>query len=95
VKFEWDEAKNTRNIAKHGLDFADARSIFQTPMLTSVDTRFDYDEDRYIGIGFLNSIIVLVVFTEPDEDTIRVISLRKALKHERVRFEQALQDQLG
>jgi uncharacterized DUF497 family protein len=94
VKFEWDEEKNKENIHKHELAFADAWEIFDAPMLTNLDTREDYGEDRLIGIGFLKNVVVVVVYTE-NEDVMRIISLRKALKHERTRFEEALRDELG
>ena len=95
MKFEWDEAKNKLNIEKHGLDFADGAAIFQAPMLTALDIRHDYGEDRFIGPGFLRNIVVVVVFTEPKEDIIRFISLRKAVKRERIRYEKAFKDGLG
>lgn len=95
MKFEWDEAKNQLNLEKHGLDFADGKEIFQAPLLTELDTRHDYDEDRYVGIGFLKTIVVVVVFTEPEENTVRLISLRKAVKRERIKYEQALKNRLG
>ena len=95
MRFEWDDAKNALNIEKHALDFADAKDIFQSPMLTALDTRYDYGEERWIGIGFLKGRIVTVVFTKPGRDTIRVISLRKAVKRERTRLERALKDRLG
>lgn len=95
MKFEWDEEKNRENIRKHGLDFADAWQIFDAPVLTALDTKEDYGEDRFIGLGFLRNFVVVVVYTEPQEETIRIISLRKALKHERARFEEALRHQLG
>lgn len=47
------------------------------------------------GIGMLDGRVVIVVFTEPDEQTIRIISLRKALPYERKRYEQYLRDELG
>jgi len=47
--FEWDEAKNTANIRKHGIDFADAIDIFNHPMLAILDEREDYGEERWIG----------------------------------------------
>ena len=90
MRFEWDEEKNKENIRKHELDFADAWEIFDAPMLTNLDTR----EDRWIGLGFLKNFVVVVVYTE-SEDVIRIISLRKALKHERTRFEEALRNGLG
>ena len=93
--FEWDEEKNKENIHKHELDFADAWEIFEAPMLIGIDTREDNGEIRQIGIGFLRNIIVVVVFTERNDDIIRIISLRKALKYERERFEETLRNELG
>lgn len=94
MRFEWDDEKNKENIRKHELDFADAWEIFEAPMLTNLDTREDYGESRWVGIGFLKNFVVVVVYTE-SEDVIRIISLRKALKHERTRFEEALRNELG
>jgi uncharacterized DUF497 family protein len=95
VNSEWDEDKNQENIRKHGFDFADAWEIFEAPMRTALDTKEDYGEDRWNGIGLLGNRVVIVIFTERGEDTIRIISLRKALKHERKKFEEALRDGLG
>lgn len=95
MKFEWDERKNQSNLAKHGFDFADAFRIFNLPMIVEFDEREDYGEDRYIGIGLLNGRVVVVVYTEPDEETVRIISLRKALSHERRYYEQYLKNRLG
>jgi uncharacterized DUF497 family protein len=95
MKFEWDQQKNQANIAKHDLDFADAPGVFRLPLRISLDERQNYGEDRWIGIGMLDRRVVVVVFTEPDEQTIRIISLRKALPYERRRYEQFLQDELG
>ncbi|MBL1200394.1 MAG: BrnT family toxin [Nostoc sp. GBBB01] len=95
MKFEWDQQKNQANIAKHGLDFADAPRMFNLPLRISLDERQDYGEDRWIGLGILDGRVVVVVFTEPDEKTIRIISLRKALPYERKRYEQFLKDELG
>jgi len=94
VNFVWDEEKRRTNIIGHGLDLADSWEIFEGPMLTGLDEREDYGEDRWIAIGLLKAIVVVTVFTERGEDTIRVISLRKALKHERIKYEQAIRDGL-
>ena len=88
--FEWDEDKNRANIQKHKIDFADVPAVFSGLMLVELDEREDYGEERWIGIGFLRDIVVVVVFTESRQDTIRIISARKASKHERKRYEQAL-----
>ena len=69
--------------------------VFEEPMLVDLDNREDYGEERFIGLGFLHNFVVVIIFTETKEDTIRVISLRKALKHERENFEQAIGNQLG
>jgi len=95
MKFEWDERKNQSNLAKHGFDFADACYIFNYPMLVEFDERGDYGEDRWIAIELLSGRVVVVIYTEPDAETIRIISLRKALSHERRRYEQYLQNRLG
>lgn len=94
MKFEWDENKRDENIDKHGIDFLDAVKIFDGPMLVDIDNREDYGEERLIGIGSLEHRIVVIVFTE-SVDTIRIISVRKALKHERIEFENAIKDELG
>ena len=88
--FEWDEDKNRANIQKHKIDFADVPAVFSGLMLVELDEREDYGEERWIGIGFLRDIVAVVVFTESRQDTIRIISARKASKHERKRYEQAL-----
>ena len=95
MRFEWDEAKRKANLRKHGLDFRDAWKIFETPMLTALDDREDYGEDRWIGLGMLNNRVVVVIFTERGEDTIRIISMMKAVSDEKRRYEQLLRDQLG
>jgi len=92
VDFEWDDEKNKSNIQKHGFDFTDAWEIFEAPILAALDDREDYGEDRWIGIGSLRDQIVVIVFAERDPETIRVISLRKALKHERIKYAEAITD---
>jgi uncharacterized protein len=95
VNYEWDEDKNQENIRKHGFDFGDAWEIFEAPLLEALDLRAEYGEDRWIAIGLLGNRVVVVTFTQRDEDTVRIISLRKALKHERNKFEEAIRDGLG
>jgi uncharacterized protein len=95
MKFEWDQQKNQTNMANHKINFVDASRIFALPLRVSLDNRQDYGEDRWIGIGILDGRVVVIVFSEPDERTIRIISLRKALPYERKIYEQYLQDELG
>ena len=80
--FNWDTSKNRSNIAKHGIDFFDAKEIFNFPMVIKVDNRFDYGEKRWISIGLLGKIIIVMVFTLRGE-SIRIISARKASQKEK------------
>jgi hypothetical protein len=77
MNFTWDETKRRANLQKHGLDFADAEKVFSGPMVLFEDLRNDYGEQRMIGIGQLESLVVLIVHVETDEQ-IRIISMRKA-----------------
>jgi uncharacterized DUF497 family protein len=95
MHFEWDEEKNRENIRKRGIDFADAHGIFDQPMLVDIDRREDYGEIRYVGIGLLKNFVVVVVYTERNNDIIRIISLRRAAQHERERFKEYLRNELG
>ncbi|MFM9904090.1 MAG: BrnT family toxin [Pyrinomonadaceae bacterium] len=95
MNYEWDESKNQVNIFKHELDFFDAWEVFQNPILIELDDRFDYGEPRYIAIGLLRDLIVLLIYTVRENDIIRIISFRRAIKYERDRFFKYLQDELG
>jgi uncharacterized protein len=90
MQFEWDQAKNLENIRKHKIDFADVSEMFDSPMLIEPDVRFDYGEDRWFGIGFLGNGIAVIVWVERQGDVIRVISARRANRHEQQKFEQYL-----
>lgn len=80
MDFEWDDDKNTKNKAKHGIRFEDVLSLFESVNLI---IEFDIEnstleEDRYIARGFLNYLgRVVVVFIEVTDDVIRIISARK------------------
>ncbi len=53
MEFEWDEAKRTENLRRHGLDFVDIPEAFEGPMIARIDTRKEYGEERWIGIGYV------------------------------------------
>ena len=87
MKFEWDEHKNKINQRKHGFNFVHAKNVFENPMLTFLDTRIAYGEDRWVGIGIARGEIVTVVFTESiEQNIIRIISMRKATNYERKKY---------
>ncbi len=91
---EWSEAKNRSNIQKHGFDFAEAEEMFRGPLIVRPDTREDYGEKRWIGIGLARGRVAFVAFAERPQDTIRIISLRKADHGERKEYETAIQNGL-
>jgi len=70
------------NRQKHGIDFVDVSAVFDYPMVTFLDQRKEYGEDRWIGIGWLGDILAVVVYTEPKPGMTRIISARKANRHE-------------
>jgi len=91
MKFDWDESKRQENIAKHGIDFGDIPEVFDGPMLVQLDTRHDYGEDRWLGMGLLRTMVAVVVYVEwEDEETIRIISARRATHHESKDFHERL-----
>ena len=98
MKFEWDEAKSKLNIKKHGFDLADGAELFtgSAPFLVNLDTSQDREEDLWKGIGVLQGVVVVaVVFTERDDDVIRIISLRKASSREKKAYEEEIKNRLG
>lgn len=81
MRYTWEEVKRQAILQKHGLDFADAEKVFAGPMVLFEDSRESYDEQRMIGIGLLDVLVVLIVHVESNEE-IRIISMRKADKDE-------------
>jgi uncharacterized protein len=91
MRFLWDERKRMSNLRVHGLDFRDAPRTFEGPTYTFEDDRFEYDEQRFVTLGFLGDLAVSIVHTEA-RTTIRVISFRKATHHETSILFQSLKD---
>ena len=81
MNFEWEDTKRKSNIKKHGIDFIDAPMIFSGYTLTIEDDRYPYGEERFVTFGILDGRVVVVVHTET-ENSIRIISIRKATKYE-------------
>lgn len=84
MHFEWDEKKNKKNKAKHGISFDEAKTVFSDSsafLFADPDTT---DEDRFLLLGFsinLRTLVVCHCLRENDE-VIRLISARKATKKE-------------
>ena len=88
MRFTFDLARQSSNIKKHGYDLADAQKVIASRRaLTFEDNRFDYGEARFVTMGLLSDVVVLIVTTEIERE-IRVISMRKADKHaQKIYFE--------
>jgi uncharacterized DUF497 family protein len=92
--FEWDPAKETRNIVERGLDFTTASRIWDGPVVEQVDQRRDYGETRSIATGLTNGSILVVVYTWRGGHR-RIISARKANSRERQRFQNEIAGRAG
>ncbi|MFH0954271.1 MAG: BrnT family toxin [Verrucomicrobiota bacterium] len=85
LRFEWDEAKNRESIRKHGVSFEEAQTVFlDENAIRFYDPDHSRDEDRFIMLGISIRLRVLVVCHcyRQDDTHIRIISARKADKHE-------------
>ncbi|MEG0179566.1 MAG: BrnT family toxin [Oscillospiraceae bacterium] len=94
MQFEWNSEKEQANIKKHNLDFTTAAYVFDdTDRLEFFDKIHSTDENRYVTIGAINGVtvvVVMVVYTERKEK-IRLISARKATPKERSLYYENLQ----
>ena len=90
--FEWDEAKAESNRRKHGVSFELAAEVFDDPYAVAEQDRVEDGEPRWQTIGMVEGVVVLLVAHtvqegEPDE-TVRIITARKATRKERERYEE-------
>lgn len=89
LEFEWDPLKAAGNLAKHGIPFEEARSVFTDPLgIITSDPRHSIDELREALVGLSErGRLVVVMFTERD-DIVRIISARPATRRERINYEE-------
>ncbi|KZD09987.1 BrnT family toxin [Oceanibaculum pacificum] len=90
MEFEWDDAKRYSNIEKHGIDFIAAKDVFLSFTLIVETSYRRLGERRFLAIGPLEGIFVVVVFTERGQVR-RLISARRASDYEERLYNQALQ----
>lgn len=87
---EWDPDKAIRNLDKHGVCFADVVGVFEDQRAITIEDRH-HVEDRYVTIGMDFTLrLLVVVYTWRNENTIRIISARKAQPRERSFYEKEL-----
>jgi uncharacterized DUF497 family protein len=86
----WDPAKALLNLKKHGVDFEEAATVFRDPLLlVQPDVEHSFGEERWVALGkSVRQLLLVVVHTE-NEQTIRIISARKAEPRERRQYEQS------
>lgn len=88
MDFEWDPEKAASNADKHGVEFAEAATVFADPLeLTIADPDHSEDENRFISLGRSTSGTLLVVSFTERENRIRIISARPATSRERRDYE--------
>lgn len=90
LRFEWDEPKATANVKKHGISFEEAKTVFYDEMARLIaDPDHSDDEERFILLGYSSSLRLLIVCHcyRTEESVIRIISARKATRHETVAYE--------
>ncbi len=84
--YVWDEEKRQANIAKHGIDFLIAEEFEWETAIETIDDRYDYGEERWVALGFIENLVCVLIYTLRSENT-RIISLRKATKQEKEYYE--------
>jgi hypothetical protein len=92
VRIVWNEKKNLLNRRRHRISFEEAQELFLSgrDYLEIFDGAHSDLEERMIAIGPIDRGIVLVVWTERDEDTLRIISARWATKREQALFHRSM-----
>ncbi len=92
VRFEWDETKARSNARKHGVRFEDAMLVFADPYALVEQDRLESGELRWQTLGLAGGIVLLLVAhsvrDEHEDEIIRIISARKAVRKERNRYDQ-------
>ncbi len=90
MQFEWDEGKAVSNEQDHRVTFERATTVFSDPLSVAFyDVDHSDDEDRYLILGYSASQQLLVVsYKEIDDNTIRIISARRATRRERRQYEE-------
>ena len=81
--FEWDEGKRQANLAKHHIDFRDAKRVFDGPVFERIDRR--HGEDRTFAVGLMEDIEIVVVYVMRGQRR-RLISARRAHRNERQEY---------
>jgi uncharacterized DUF497 family protein len=89
VEFEWDQEKAAANLSKHRVSFSEAAGVLEDPLSTTFpDETHSEQEMRFLTIGLSPRGRIVVVAPTEWNDTIRIISARRATRREREFYEQ-------
>ncbi len=88
MRFTWHEKKDEANQAKHGISFGEASALFSSGLnyLIAFDEAHSDDQERFIAVGPIGRGVIVVIWMEQDEETIRISSARPATKRERAHY---------
>ncbi len=91
MNFEWDQAKARSNLAKHGVSFDEASTVFGDPLsVTLRDPTHSQEEDRFVTIGVSSKLNAVVVVHTDRADAVRIVSARRAAARERKSYEEEI-----
>jgi uncharacterized DUF497 family protein len=89
IRFEWDNEKDSENIRRHGIAFAEAQTVFYDENARVIhDPDHSMGEDRFILLGLSAKLRILLVCHcyRKNDEIIRIISARKAGKKETMHY---------
>jgi uncharacterized DUF497 family protein len=93
MRFQWDEVKSDRNLAKHRISFETANLVFEDPHVLVREDRVVDGEERWQALGLIGGVVIVLVahtyHEEDGEEVVRLISARKAAASERKAYEEA------
>lgn len=87
VNFTWDPRKAASNRTKHGVTFEEAATVFGDPLALAIEDATYPERTLLLGMSDRQRVL-LVVHVDVSDDTIRIISARRATSHERRRYEE-------
>ena len=91
---EYDSDKREKTLNDRGLDFCDAPIVWSGQHFTKIDNRIDYGEERFITVGFIENIMVIIAWTPRGkglkQPVRRIISMRKCNEREQTAYKQQL-----
>ena len=90
IRFNWDPLKGETNLSKHGITFEEASTVSYDPYgLVIEDPEHSWNEERFIllGISWQSRLLIVCHCYRKETGEIRIISARKATKHESKAYE--------